>query len=65
MEEHLVRVRFYAKSGTEKEQDIRMGEVIQHLGGQIAVPELPKGAVEHGYTKIDYINVEVFKKVER
>ncbi|MBU1082778.1 MAG: hypothetical protein KKB59_20075, partial [Spirochaetes bacterium] len=58
---YLVRVKFYANL-SEKDTKCIM-ETITELGNATEFPEIPQSAKEHGVDTIDYIVVEVFKKV--
>lgn len=61
-DEYLVRVRFYADLG--EHDTSRLAETITELGNTIEMPKVPQSAKEHGVEAINFITVEVFKKIE-
>lgn len=68
MDEYLVRVKFFVESRADKESDFEVGSVIADLKGfshsaQIKMPELDEETKHRLAEKIDYLTVEIFRKI--
>lgn len=62
MSQYLIRTRFYVELG--EHDNHCLGETITELGDAVKMPEIPSSAKEHGVDKIEFITVEVFKKMQ-